>query len=87
MDLREAQSFHRSALSSKLEEADPFKQIDPSYVDTGPVDTDTKSEQNGSYRHVAQGWLHTSDNELNLDTTLVVPESAQPLASFRPRQT
>lgn len=88
-DLREPQSYHRSAQTSKLEEADPFTQIDSlPHTHTDLVDADTNREQSGGYRQVAQGHLHTiCKSDLNLKPTQEDPEPTQQVVGFRPYQT
>lgn len=87
VDLREPWSYHRYVPSIKLEEADSFTQIGPSYAHAGLIDADTKSEQCGSYKQVAQGHSHTmSDSNLNLNPTQVNPEPTKPVVGFKPHQ-
>ena len=83
----EPQSFYKAAPSSKQEESNLFTHTSPSQSYSGPVDTDTNSEQHGSYRQVGQGHLHTmSDNGLYLNPTQVDPEPTNPVVGFRPHQ-
>lgn len=80
-------SFYRSSPSSRLEEADPYTQIDLSHAHLGPVDAATKSEQCDSSRQVAQGRLYTMSNfDPYLNPTQVNPEPTQPVEGFRPNQ-
>lgn len=70
-----------------LEESDCFTQIGPSHAHPGPVDADTNSEQCGSFRQVAQGWLPTLAEIISyLNSSQMDPEPTQLIVGFRAYQ-